>query len=70
MKKKLLSLALAMSFVASTAAVGLAARYVECEVKSIDGDKVVMECDDADELEVGSDVKVKGEKKRRAIEGC
>ena len=70
MKKKMLSLALAMTFVAGTAGIGMAARYVKCEVKDVQGEMVTLECDKADDLDVGSKVKVKGAKKRKAIEGC
>jgi ABC-type transporter Mla subunit MlaD len=70
MKKKVFSLALALVFVAGTAASGMAARYVKCEVKEIKGEMVTLECDDAVGLAVGSKVQVKGEKKRKGIEGC
>lgn len=69
MKKRMLSLALAASFVAGTAGIGMAA-YVHCTVKEVKGDTVTMQCQDASKLKVGSKVKVKTEKKRMAIEGC
>lgn len=69
MNKKMLALALAMAFSVSTAAVGLAAS-VKCEVKSVDGDSVTLDCGKkASKLKVGSEVKVKSAKKV-AIEGC
>lgn len=68
--KKLLSLLLAVAFTLSTASISVAASSVNCEVKSVDGNSVILDCGkDADELTVGSDVKVKKAKKR-AIEGC
>jgi len=69
MKKRMLSLALATSFVVGTAGIGFA-RYIKCEVKEVKGDTVTMTCKQADKLDVGSKVKVKPEKKRMMIEGC
>lgn len=64
----MLSLALAVAFVASTATMSVAAS-VKCEVKSVSGSTVTMECDDAGKLSAGDNVKVKKAKKK-AIEGC
>ncbi|HIJ78444.1 MAG: hypothetical protein OEY01_04520 [Desulfobulbaceae bacterium] len=66
--KKMVTLALALAFVVSTAAVGMAAS-VNCEVKSVDGNTVTMECKKADSLKAGQKVKVKASK-ATAIEGC
>ena len=67
--KRLLSLVLAVAFTLSTATVSLAAS-VKCEVKSIEGTSVMLDCGSkAKKLEVGSKVKVKTAKKK-AIEGC
>lgn len=69
MRKKLASLILAMTFVATTATVGLAA-YVKCEVKSVHGNTVTLDCGSkADKFKAGDKVKVK-DAKRKAIEGC
>ncbi len=67
--KKLLSLVLAVAFALSTATVSLAAS-ANCEVKSVEGTTVVLDCgNDAGDLKAGSQVKVKAAKKK-AIEGC
>ena len=69
MKKKLVSLTLASLFLATTAVVSLAGT-VNCEVKSVDGSSVVLNCgDNAGKLKVGDDVKVKA-KSKAAVEGC
>lgn len=69
MSKKLLTLALALSFAVATAGVSFA-KDAKCEVKSVDGNTVVLDCGkDAGSLDVGSTVKVKAAKKK-AIEGC
>lgn len=65
----MLSLALAMTFVMSTATISLAAKSVDCEVKSVDGNTVTLDCKNADSLKAGQSVKVKAAKKK-AIEGC
>lgn len=71
MKKKLTALILAMAFVVSTAGVSTASRYVKCEVKSVEGSNVVLDCgDDAGDLDVGSKVKVKKSRRGGGIEGC
>ena len=68
MSKKLLTLALAAAFIASTATVSLAAK-IKCTVDGVEGDKVTMTCDGADKLSAGDKVEVKA-KKAKAIEGC
>ncbi|MFZ5765971.1 MAG: selenite/tellurite reduction operon protein ExtJ [Thermodesulfobacteriota bacterium] len=68
MSKKLLTLALAAVFLASTASVSLAAK-IKCTVDSVEGDKVTMTCSGADDLKAGDNVEVKA-KKGKAIEGC
>ncbi|MEJ2034362.1 MAG: hypothetical protein P8Y63_15290 [Deltaproteobacteria bacterium] len=70
MKKRMLSLALATTFVVGTAGIGIAASYIHCTVKEVKGDTVTLTCDKADKLEAGSKVKVKAEKKKMMIEGC
>ncbi len=65
----MLTLVLAMAFVASTATVSLA-KSADCEVKSVEGSTVTMDCgSDAGDLKAGDKVKVKPAKKK-AIEGC
>ncbi len=67
--KKVITLAMALAFVASTATMSVAAS-VKCEVKSIDGSTVTMDCGKkASKLKAGDKVKVKAAKKK-AIEGC
>lgn len=69
MKKKLISLTLASLFLVSTAGISLA-RTVKCEVKSVDGASVVLDCGSkASKLKVGQKVKVKP-KRKVMIEGC
>jgi hypothetical protein len=69
MSKKIVTLAMAMAFVVSTATMSVAAS-VKCEVKSVEGSTVTLDCGDkADKLHVGDKVKVKAAKKK-AIEGC
>jgi hypothetical protein len=68
MSKKLLTLALAVAFIASTATVSMAAK-IKCTVDGIEGDKVTMTCDGADKLKAGDKVTVKAAKSK-AIEGC
>lgn len=71
MNKKMLALALAMAFTVSTAAVSLAAS-VKCEVKSVDGHTVTLDCGKkASKMSAGDKVKVKVKKGGGgAIEGC
>ncbi|MDA8163852.1 MAG: hypothetical protein M0017_02290 [Desulfobacteraceae bacterium] len=72
MSKKLMTLALALSFAAATVAVSFAAD-VTCTVKSVSGTTVTMDCKDASKLAAGSTVTVKaaaGGAKKKAIEGC
>lgn len=66
--KKVLAVAMALAFTASTATVSLAAS-VKCTVKSVDGSTVTMDCKKASKLKAGDAVKVKASKKK-AIEGC
>ena len=79
MSKKLISLALAMAFVVSTASVSLAATC-RGTVTKVEGTSVTVECKDGSMVtvegsaEVGQKVKVKNGKlvvkKKKAIEGC
>ncbi|MCB2180893.1 MAG: hypothetical protein KQH63_02570 [Desulfobulbaceae bacterium] len=67
--KKLMSTLLAIAFVMTSAASGLAAS-AKCTVTSIEENKVILDCGSkADKFEAGSQVKIKSAK-RKAIEGC
>lgn len=69
MSKKFLAVTMAMAFMASTAVASFAAS-VTCEVKSVSGSTVTLDCGKkAKKLKEGSKVKVKAAKKK-AIEGC
>lgn len=68
MSKKLLTLALAVAFMASTATVSLAAK-IKCTVDGVEGEKVTLTCDGAGDLKAGDKVEVKA-KKGKGIEGC
>lgn len=65
--KKLVTAILVVAFALSSAGLVMAAK-VKCTVDSVEGDKVTMTCDKADELKAGDKVQVKGAK--GAIEGC
>lgn len=77
MSKKMISLAMAMAFVVSTAAVSFAA---ECKVTAVAGTKVTVDCAGVvstvegtakvgDKVEV-KDGKIVAAKKAKAVEGC
>ena len=66
MSKKIMAVIMAMALMAGTAF----AASVTCEVKSVDGSSVTLDCGkDAKKMKAGSKVKVKPAKKK-AIEGC
>jgi hypothetical protein len=78
MSKKMISLAMAMAFVVSTAAVSFAA---DCTVTAVEGTKVTVDCAGTvstveGTAKVGDKVMVKdgkiapAKKKKKAIEGC
>jgi len=79
MNKKLISLAMALIFLASTAAVSFAG---DCKgkVKAVDGATITVTCADGTEAKgegvakIGDSVAIKGGKitaaKKKAIEGC
>ncbi|MFA7349019.1 MAG: hypothetical protein WCZ86_14795 [Desulfurivibrionaceae bacterium] len=79
MNKKMISLAMALFFLASTAAVSFAG---DCtgKVKAVEGASITVTCGDGSEVKgegvakVGDSVKVMGGKitaaKKKAIEGC
>ena len=68
MSKKLLTLALAVAFIASTATVSLAAK-IKCTVDSITDNTVTMTCEGAGDLKAGDKVEVKA-KSAKKVEGC
>lgn len=65
--KKLIIAAMVAAFVMSSSMV--MAATVKCKVESVEGDKVTMTCQDADDLKAGDKVKVKASGKK-AYEGC
>lgn len=77
MSKKMISLAMALAFVVSTAAVSFAA---DCTVTAVDGTKVTVDCGGTVSTVEGSakvgdkvnvkDGKIEAKKKKKAIEGC
>lgn len=68
MKKKMMALAMALAF---TAASSVAVYAFTCEVVSVDGGKVVLDCKDkAGKLEVGKKAKVTPDKGKKGYEGC
>jgi len=77
MSKKMISLAMALAFVVSTAAVSFAA---DCTVTAVDGSKVTVDCGGTVSTVEGSakvgdkvsvkDGKIEAKKKKKAIEGC
>jgi len=77
MSKKMISLAMALAFVASTAAVSFAA---DCKVTAVAGTKVTVDCAGAVSTVEGTakvgdmvtvkDGKIQAAKKKKAIEGC
>ena len=71
MKKQLTALIMATLFFAGTVATGVAANLI-CEVTSVDGAAVVLDCGDkAKKLSIGDKVKIRVKKaKTDAIEGC
>lgn len=66
--KKIMALAMAMAFTAGTVVV---AHSFTCEVKSVEGTTVTLECKDKDieKIEAGKPIKVSSNKKK-AVEGC
>ncbi|MBU0965331.1 MAG: hypothetical protein KKA54_03010 [Proteobacteria bacterium] len=67
--KKITSTLLAIAFALSTAGAVFAASG-KCTVVAVDDNKVTLDCgSNAGDFPVGTDVKIKSEKKK-AIEGC
>jgi len=69
MKKRMLSAALALFFVMGLAGTGFAAR-LKCTVDSVEGEKVTMTCEKADQLKEGDKLRISPPKKGAAVEGC
>jgi len=69
MKKKMMTVLMAVAFAVTTAGAVWAAKAVKCEVTAVDGNNVTLKCDDAKSLKKGDTVKVKSGKGRK-IEGC
>lgn len=69
MKKKMIALTLAMAL---TAASSVAVYAFTCDVVSVDGGKVVLDCKEkfAEKLEVGKKAKVTADKGKKGYEGC
>lgn len=68
MKKKMMALALAMAFTAATVGV---ASSLTCDVKSVAGTTVTLDCKEIEKskIEVGKPVTV-SPKKDKKVEGC
>ena len=71
MKKQLTALIMATMFLAGTVATAVAASLI-CEVTSVDGKTVVLDCgSDAKKISVGDKVKVRVKKNnQQTVEGC
>lgn len=68
MNKKIVVCAMALVFALSTAGLGFAAK-LNCTVDGVEGDKVTMTCEKADQVKAGDKIKVTTAKKG-AVEGC
>lgn len=68
MKKRIVSVALALVFALGSVGAGFAAK-VACTVDSVEGGKVTMTCEGADKLKAGDKVKVTPPK-GGGVEGC
>ena len=68
--KKVCAAAFVLMFVATIATTSFAAK-IKCEVESVDGEKVILNCGDkADKFKEGDKLKVPTAKKGAAVEGC
>jgi hypothetical protein len=66
--KKLVTAIMVVAFALSSAGLVMAQK-LKCTVDSVEGDKVTMTCEGADQLSAGDEVQVRG-KKKGAVEGC
>jgi ABC-type transporter Mla subunit MlaD len=69
MSKKIVALVIAAAFTVGFAGVTLAAKKVKCEVKSVEGNTVILTCDSAGALKSGQKVTV-ADATKKAVEGC
>jgi len=69
MKKRIMTALVALLFVVGAAGVGFAAK-VKCTVDSVEGEKVMMTCEDADKFKAGDKLRITAPKKGAAVEGC
>ncbi len=70
MSKKVLTLVMAAAFIVGVAGVSLAGKYIKCEVKSVEGSTVTLDCGKkASKVAKWTKVKIKNAKKK-AVEGC
>ncbi|OAG27627.1 selenite/tellurite reduction operon protein ExtJ [Thermodesulfatator autotrophicus] len=69
MRKKLMALIMAVSFMGVSSGSALAAKYCKGTVKEVDGKTMVIEIKGKCKCKVGDKVKIKPMKKK-AIEGC
>ena len=69
MRKKMLALVMAVSFLGASSGAALASKYCKGTVKEFDGKTMVIEIDGKCKCKVGDAVKVKPSKKK-AVEGC
>ena len=68
MKKRFVSMALALIFALGAVGIGYAAK-VSCTVDSVEGNKVTLTCEGADKMKAGDKVKVVPSK-GGGVEGC
>lgn len=67
--KKIMAAAFVLLFVVGTASISFGAK-LKCEVTSVEGDKVMMTCEDADKLKAGDKLRITPPKGGSAVEGC
>jgi hypothetical protein len=68
--KKFFAAAFVLMFVATIATTSFAAK-IKCEVESVDGEKVILNCGDkADKFKEGDKLRVPTASKGAAVEGC
>ncbi len=69
MRKKLLALMMAVSFMGASSGAALAAKYCKGTVKEVEGKTMVIEIHGKCKCKAGDSVKIKPAKKK-AVEGC
>ncbi len=70
MNKKIVTLVVAAAFTVGFAGITLAAKKLTCEVKSVEGTTVTLNCTDAAGLKAGDKVSVAPAAAKKAVEGC